>query len=119
MKNEEYQIQKMVIQWFRLKYPDKLLNADVGGVWTRNYAQAIKNKCMGHSNGFPDLFIPEPNSKYHGLFIELKSEKGHATPEQKEWIKNLNQRGYLAQVLYGFDETREYIDGYLHDIKER
>lgn len=111
-KNEEYQNQKAVVAWFHLQYPNKLINADVGGVWTKNFAQAIKNKMSGHSNGYPDLFIAEPTKKYFGLFIEMKSAKGYATPEQKKWIEELKKRNFLAVVCYGFAEAIKTIDDY-------
>jgi hypothetical protein len=112
----EYYEQKNVVDWFRLQYPDKLINGDVGGVWTKNYAQAIKNKCLGHSNGYPDLFIAEPKGKYHGLFIEMKSEKGRATPEQKRWVEELNKRKYYAVVCRGFYEAKNMIDDYFNGV---
>ena len=111
-KNEEYQNQKAVVQWFRLQFPNKLLNADTGGVWTRNIATAMKNKVSGHSNGYPDLFIPEPTEKYKGLFIEMKSAKGYPTPEQKFWISELNKRNYKVVICHSFNEAKNVIDGY-------
>jgi hypothetical protein len=50
---------------------------------------------------------------YHGLFIEIKTEKGRATKSQKEWIKALNERGYKAVICKGFEECKKEIDKYL------
>ena len=114
-KTEEYQNQKAVVQWFRLQFPNKLLNADTGGVWTRNIATAMKNKVSGHSNGYPDLFIPEPIEKYKGLFIEMKSAKGYPTIEQKHWIEELNKRNYSAVICHSFNEAKNVIDDYFSE----
>lgn len=109
----EFIEQKQFIEWFKLTHRDKLINADVGGVWTKNYAQAMKNRLLGHSNGYPDIFIPEPNKKYHGLFIEMKRVKGGScSPEQKGWIDALNKRGYKVIVCYGMDDAIKAVEEY-------
>lgn len=108
----EYHIQKGFICWFKMKYPDKLINSDLGGVWTKNFAQAIKNKQLGHSNGFPDVQICCPAGKYHGLFIELKSENGRVSPEQKQWIERLRVNGYEAVICYGLQEAINAVENY-------
>jgi hypothetical protein len=46
------------------------------------------------------------------LFIELKTDKGIASKEQKEWIKQLNKRGYYASICKGFLEAQKVIDDY-------
>ena len=38
--------------------------------------QAKIAKGQGMLSGVPDLFLPVPKNGYHGLFIEMKSEKG-------------------------------------------
>lgn len=48
--------------------------------------------------GVPDLFIPHANRFYHGLFIEMKTEKGRLSPEQKEVIPRLEAEGYKVAV---------------------
>ena len=41
---------------------------------------------MGVKAGVSDLFLAYPNPNFHGLWIELKSEKGKKSPEQKHWL---------------------------------
>jgi hypothetical protein len=69
----------------------------------------------GYVKGFPDLFVCEPRGKYHGLFIELKRPGGKVSPEQIDWIKDLNRRGYYAIVCKGFDSARNTLDLYLSE----
>jgi hypothetical protein len=69
-------------------------------------------KMTGYVKGFPDLQICEPNEKYHGLFIEVKTDKGVVSKEQKEWIKQLNKRGYYATYVKGSEEAIKVIDAY-------
>lgn len=69
---------------------------------------------QGVRPGVPDIMIPRAAGKYHGLFIEMKREKGSTTsPDQIAWIETLNAEGYYARVCKGFDEARETIELYM------
>jgi hypothetical protein len=73
-----------------------------------------KLKLMGMSPGFPDITIPIPSGGYHGLYIELKREKGgHPTYEQLDWITFLRMKGYFADFAYGFEEAKQIVCKYL------
>lgn len=77
----------------------------------------IKSKQEGLRAGVPDLMIPIPISKYHGLFIELKrrdKNKSKVSENQKKWINDLNNLGYLALVCYGANEAIKSIEDYLN-----
>ena len=104
-------LQVAVIQYLKMAYPTAIYCASAGGMFT-SMKQAIKMKATGYVKGFPDLQICEPNEKYHGLFIELKVDKGVASKEQKEWIKELNKRGYYATYVKGFEAAQKIIDDY-------
>ena len=121
MRNEEYQIQKNLIKYINLKYPKLLYCASVGGVRT-SYKQAIKMKATGYVAGFPDLFIYEPIGKYHGLALEVKIKKGRPSTSQLKWRHNLNERGYVAEITYGFEETidvlNKYMSGKINDLNK-
>lgn len=73
---------------------------------------------QGLKKGFPDNFIAEPRGKWHGLFIELKRAKkslSKKSPEQRLWVKALNDKGYMAVFCYGAEEAKrvvlEYLEG--------
>ena len=76
-------------------------------------------KRTGYVKGFPDLFIYESRTvdgiTYHGLALEIKTIKGRATKEQKEWIEALNERGYKAEVVKGLPDILNLIDSYLNE----
>ena len=76
-------------------------------------AQGAKLKRMGVKSGVPDLCLPVARKGYHGLWIELKSQKGRVSDRQKEWIESLKQEGYLATVCYGAREAIEVLGKYL------
>lgn len=81
---------------------------------SRNMLEAAKLKRMGVSPGFPDIEIPIPSGPYHGLYIELKREKGgKASPAQVDWLNYLREKGYWADIARGFDEAKEIVLHYL------
>ncbi len=84
MKHEESKIQEAVVSYLRHQYPNALHCASAGGVRT-SMKQAIMMKRTGYVRGFPDLMILESSKEYKGLFIEMKTEKGVASKEQK-WM---------------------------------
>jgi len=111
----EHLEQVTLIAWYRRTYKNELLVAIPNG-GKRHIKTALAMKQEGVSKGFPDLFLPVPNSKFHGLFIEMKRQKGGMlSKEQKEWIDYLNSAGYQAVVCKGFLEAKEVIECYLSD----
>lgn len=111
----EEQEQALLHQW-AMRHQDnrlKLLFAIPNG-GQRNAIVGAKLKATGVKKGVPDLLLPIPNKTHHGLFIELKRVKGsNISPEQKTWLKNLNNQGYMAVVCKGFEEARQTIEEYL------
>lgn len=112
MKNEESRIQEAVVTYLRHQYPTALHCASAGGVRT-SMKQAIMMKRTGYVRGFPDLMILESSKEYKGLFIEMKTEKGVASKEQKWWKEELTKRGYRSEICKGFDSAKQVIDEYL------
>jgi hypothetical protein len=114
--------QMLVVQYLKLQYPNVIFNCDMSGI-KLSIGQAVKQKKLGMPKGYPDLFIAEPNGKYHGLFIELKKSgtklfKRDGKPvnehieEQNEMLDRLQERGYYATFCIGFDEAKQTIDNY-------
>lgn len=96
------------------KYPDlELLNGSMSGVRLMP-GQRLKAKRQGMPKGFPDLFLPVRNKTHSGLFCELKRLRGSiVSPEQKWWLKRLNEQGFLAVVARGHEEAIGIIKSYL------
>ena len=106
-KNQpEYELQRAVVSYIKVKYPNILINGSAGGVRT-SMSQAIKLKATGSSKGFPDL----DGQAYCGCALELKVKGNYATKEQKEWIAKLQKNGYYAEVI-------NRINWYLGDEKK-
>ena len=69
--------------------------------------------------GFPDLVCVHP---HHGLvFLELKSERGYLSPEQKEWRDVLVMAGvryYVFRPRDRFIADRMFTHGEWPDMRE-
>lgn len=95
------------------KYPEleRLFHIPNGG--KRDAREAARFKQLGVKAGVPDLFLPAARGEFHGLFIEMKAEKGKVSKNQREWLKALEGQGYLCKVCFGFEEARKTIVDYL------
>ena len=109
---KEYQLQKAVCKYLDLQ--NVLYCGSMGGQYQVHMSQRIKAKKSGYKKGFPDLFIYEPRGNYYGLAIELKTGYNKASKPQLHWQKELNKRGYKAEICTGIDKALEVINTYLN-----
>ena len=114
----EAEEQMAVIKWAELmsnKHPclKWLYHCPNGG--SRNIAEAANLKRMGVKAGVPDLCLPYPSNGHHGLYIEMKTDKGRSTAAQREYIDFLTEQGYKATVCHGAEEAIEVIWGYVNE----
>lgn len=71
-------------------------------------ATAAKLSDMGVKAGVPDFFLPVARGEFHGLYIELKRQRGgKLSGKQSEMIERLRSNGYCVQVCHG---AREAVD---------
>lgn len=121
MKSQrEWIIQCAFIRWLKLQHNGVLYCASAGGLHT-SYTQGAKMKAAGYVKGHPDLLIYEPAGGYVGLAMELKSEDGEASKEQKTWLRKLEARGWKTCITKGLDdcirEFETYIKAGAHERK--
>ena len=112
----EAQEQRTLFQWAALvsqKYPELKWIFHIPNGGSRDVIEAKHLKDQGVKSGVPDIFLPAPRGKYHGMFIEMKAGRGTTSDNQKLWIEQMNALGYLAVVCHGFDDARERIEKYL------
>ena len=84
----------------------------VGG-YRSNVARVMQMKREGVKSGVPDICLPVPRGKYHGLFIELKREGGTATENQLGWLAALRKQGYASFLCTGAESAISVIKWYL------
>lgn len=70
-------------------------------------------KRKGIKPGVSDYFIMRAIPPFHGLIIELKTHPNKPTDLQLQFLKTMNEEGYLAVVRYGADEAIATIKEYL------
>jgi hypothetical protein len=112
------------MQWFGMQFPQlrKFIFSIPNGTHLAGdgIARAIKMKKLkdeGFMPGVADLFLMIPRGEYHGMFIEMKAEKGALQTEQKEFLERADNQGYMAVTCYGFIEAKEAVTQYLKGVK--
>lgn len=122
MKREFYQPteeqeQVAVFQWVELmsnRYPELKYCIHIPNGGYRTKSEAVRFKRAGVKKGVPDIFLPVARKGYHGLFIEMKRQKGgRLSPEQKQWLDGMFEQGYLAVRCDGADEAIGMLQRYL------
>lgn len=116
-RDEDFQ-QQMLIKWsqqpsVRQRYPELKLLYHIPNERKCSPQEGARLKRMGVKKGVPDLCLPSPKGRYHGLYIELKSELGRPTESQKWWQQELTEQGYLSAVCYGWKQASDCIVRYL------
>lgn len=124
------------VKAFNFQYKDKIIihvanerktqrKQDKNGNWYSVEGNILKAK--GVRAGVSDLFIPEPTSAHHGLWVELKAttltikegkvvgkKKPKPSDEQNEWLELMAKRNYGTAVAYSLDEFMEICKEYFN-----
>lgn len=112
----ESEEQQALFVWARLmqgKYPALKLMYHIPNEGKRSKACAGRMAAEGLKAGVPDICLPAPAGKYHGLYIELKAKGGKISPLQKERLIALAEQGYVTALCYGWQDAMEVITRYL------
>lgn len=118
MAVSEYNHQKNIFRWaaqpsIRGRWPEMALLHHVKNETGGGARQVAIDKASGVKKGVPDLCLPVPRGKYHGLYIELKNEKGKTSREQEWWGDKLLEQGYMWEVCHGWRSAVEVLEWYL------
>lgn len=137
MKNyEESRLQQQCVAWFRAQYPQysMLLTHPINEGSKNTRVSGAIHKAEGTVAGVADLlfFLPSriterkgkdgtvvPCIKYfHGLFIELKTETGRQSQEQKDFQKMVEAAGYRYVVLRSYEEFKNIVTLWIEQANE-
>lgn len=114
LRHPEQTAQIQVVRWLRQFRPGVLFTSPAAAGERLNFRKAVRVKMMGYTAGTPDLQIYEPRQGFHGLFVEMKREKGgRIEPEQKAFLEASAQRGYKVEVCHGTQAAVDAITAYL------
>jgi len=126
MKEEDLHIQ--ICDYIKLQYPDVIFTSEssgeyVGGKDGKGWARLQKMKRKRSIHKLPDIWIVEPNSSFHGMFLEIKKESpfkkngelkaGGHLEAQSYILEMLKKKRYFAQFVWTFDDARFLIDLYM------
>ncbi len=117
---------KAVCDYLKLQYPHVVFHSDASGL-KLPIGQATVLSKLKSEKSIPDLFIAQPNSKYAGIYIEIKKDKSEVFTAkgnmrrtkhiQDQWamLQKLRSKGYQATFGLGFDGCKKVIDAYLNE----
>lgn len=110
----EDSIHKTVMQWVKSHpYLSKLtLHFPNEGQRHARFGKSLKDK--GMRAGVSDLLIAMPNHGFGGGWVELKSESGSLSKEQKEFLIDMEQQNYFTAVTWSLDEALAILMWYCH-----
>lgn len=116
MNNAESRLQQACVRWVRYQYPDVVVYAIPNG-GKRNAVTGAILKAEGVLAGVADLFVARACGAWHGLYIEMKTERGRQSESQKAFERAVVGEGYQYSLCRSFDDFREVIKTYLEDVE--
>lgn len=111
--NRESRLQHACVKWFKYQYPKHLIYAiPNGGNRGRIEAGIIIGE--GVLPGIPNLCIPFPKGRFHGLYIEMKDgSNGRLSEHQQRVIDTLQTFGYDVAVCRSLEQFMDTVNEYM------
>ena len=83
----------------------------------RSKAFAYHRKLIdeGLVSGVADLILLVPRHGFGALCIEMKTEKGKQSEQQKQWQSDCEQAGNKYAVCHSFKEFQQVINEYMYE----
>ena len=103
----ESEEQKALFDWWqRTPYARHFVMYHIPNGGRRDKITGARLKAEGVVAGVPDVFLASPRQGFHGLYIEMKRQRGGTVQAtQKELITALRQAGYRVEVCKGWWEA--------------
>lgn len=114
--NDEHKEQAALFRWAdlqRARWPELRLMYAIPNGGRRDVVTGAMLKAEGVKAGVPDLCLPVARTKYHGLYIELKTKTGKPSKQQLRWLESLSSQGYLTAICHGWLPASRLIASYL------
>ena len=120
MTRSEHGEQQALFEWAQIQvnlgtHPELVLMYAIPN-WRAKESERIYLAAEGAKKGVPDICLPAARGGFHGLYIEMKTERGRATKEQRSWLEALAGMGYYAVICRGFESARDVIVNYLTEV---
>lgn len=113
----EEDLHRSCFEWADLQTPRHpilhyLVHVPNGGA--RSKGEAGKLKAMGTKPGIPDFILPRARGSWRGLALELKSDTGRLSDDQKFWLRGLEAEGYLVSVCRSLEVFEALVRAFLN-----
>ena len=115
MQHPEQILQIACVSFFRYQYPHLATLLHNNRNNSTSAREGGKHRKMGSVAGVADLVLYVRRQGFGALFIELKSETGRQSADQKSWQRDITAQGYLYVVVRTFDEFETTIRQYIND----
>lgn len=116
MQQREQREQEALIRWKELnvhRLPGLHLLFAIPNGGARHIKTGRDLKAAGVRAGVPDLFLPVPRERWHGLFIEMKAPGGRISSAQQWWLTELAKVGYQTSVCWSWQEAADLLERWL------
>lgn len=111
---DETKIHCSIVQWLEAVMPwAEVHHSPNGG--KRSEIEGAQFKRMGTKAGRPDIEIGLPEGRT--IFMEVKTQVGDLSKEQRECIARLKRLGFAVGVVRSIDEARSFLRN--HDVVTR
>ncbi len=107
----ESQIQRQMVQWFRLQYPRYILAAIPNG-GRRNALEAKIMKGEGVLAGFSDIIIIADRNVF---FVEVKTKAGRQSKRQKKFQADVERLGFQYSICRSLQDFQLTVEKWLRD----
>lgn len=105
---DETKIHCSIVQWLEAVLPwAEVHHSPNGG--KRSEIEGAQFKRMGTRAGRPDIEVSLPEGRT--LFMEVKTQAGDLSKEQRECIARLKKLGFPVGVVRSIDEARSFLRG--------
>ena len=114
MKYKESKLQQACVRWFNYQHPKLrgiLFAVPNGG--RRDKETGAMLKAEGVLRGVADLILLKSNAHYGALLIEMKTEKGKQSPNQREWQEKIEKDGYKYVICRSKEDFQREVNNYL------
>jgi len=109
----EFAIQKEIIKWSNSILALRKLVIHIPNEGKRETITGKNLQSIGMIAGVADLFIPIARNGYHGIWIEVKSQKGHLSESQRIFLSRMEQQGYLTATVRSLEQFQDIVNRYL------
>ena len=116
-QKSEHELQRSFFMWlsnYVLDCPNLTLIHAIPNGGSRDKITASNLKAEGVKAGIPDVFIPIPNGKYHGMYIEFKVKTNKPSEEQRIIMLMLDAQGYKVICCNDLDTAKAEFESYMY-----